>query len=168
MQKFEKLEEIVTPTLEDMGYDLVRLTLGGREARKVLQIMAERKDMVPMTVDDCAEISRNLSAILDVEDPISGHYALEISSPGLDRPLVKVSDFVRFKGFDAKIETEVSLDGAKRFKGKIIDIKDNEEITMELYDNKGIVHIPFSAVLKARLIITDELINTVTKSNKGF
>ncbi|MBR7158386.1 MAG: ribosome maturation factor RimP [Alphaproteobacteria bacterium] len=168
MQRYERLEELVIPVLTDMGYDLVRLSMHGGDSRQVLQIMAERKDLAAMTIDDCSNISRELSAVLDVADPISGRYSLEISSPGLDRPLMKPADFRRFQGFAAKVETEVPVDGAKRFKGKITGVSDADDIEMAIEDKGITVHIPFSVISKAKLIITDELINAVTKGNKGF
>ncbi len=168
MQRYERLEELVIPVLTDMGYDLVRLSMHGGDSRQVLQIMAERKDLVPMSIDDCSSISRELSAVLDVADPISGRYSLEISSPGLDRPLVKPEDFRRFVGFAAKIETEVPVEEMKRFKGKIIEVSSADEILIALEDKEATVSIPFSVIAKAKLIVTDELINAVTKGNKGF
>jgi len=106
-----RIEEIVGPSVAAMGYEIVRVELGGDRDR-VLQIMAERADGAAMTVEDCAEISRTVSALLDVEDPISGAYTLEVSSPGIDRPLVKARDFERFAGFEARIETAAPIEGA--------------------------------------------------------
>jgi ribosome maturation factor RimP len=123
--------------------------------RRTLQIMAERTDGKNMTVDDCADISHNVSALLDVEDPIPGAYTLEISSPGIDRPLVKLADFERYSGFDAKLETKMPLEGRRRFKGKLRGVE-KEEILMRM-DNAD-VRVPFRMVQSAKLLLTDELI----------
>ena len=115
---------MIAPALSEMGFSLVRIHLSGG-ARPVLQIMAERSDESGMTVDDCAAISHTVSAILDVEDPISGTYTLEVSSPGIDRPLVRRRDFERFAGFEAKIETHGAIDGRRRFRGRLAGMDGN-------------------------------------------
>src|SRR5262249_21777314 len=112
---------IVEPSIGAMGYGLVRVLLSGA-SRPMLQIMAERSDGAAMTVDDCAEISRTVSALLDVEDPIRSAYVLEVSSPGIDRPLVRLSDFQRFTGQDAHLETRDVRDGRRRFTGRLIGV----------------------------------------------
>ena len=138
-----------------MGYELVRVQLmGGRSP--VLQVMAERTDRAGMTVDDCAEISRAVSALLDVEDPIDGTYSLEVSSPGIDRPLVALKDFERFAGHKAKVETRVPIDGRKRFRGAVAGIE-GEQVRLDL-DDDGSVLLPFDQISRANLIITDELL----------
>ena len=110
-----RIAALITPSIEAMGYELVRADLrSGR--RRILQIMVERADRIEMTVDDCASVSRAISALLDVEDPIRGTYNLEVSSPGIDRPLVRLSDYDRFSGFEAKIELEQPVDGRKRLR----------------------------------------------------
>ena len=168
MQKYTKLEGLLEPVLNDMGYDLVRLMMHTDGNRKVLQVMIERKDLVPVVVDDCEKVSREISAILDVEDPIPDAYDLEVSSCGLDRPLVRPADFSRFAGYAAKIETEMPIDGCKHFKGKVLGITDAEEIRFCADDSEQEIQIPFSMLKKAKLIITDELIKQVTSGNKGF
>ena len=110
-----EIARIIEPSLEAMGYRLVRLMQTGGLQRPTLQIMAERRDDAPMTVEDCAEISRAVSALLDVADPIASAYMLEVSSPGIDRPLVRPEDYDRFAGFEARIELVEPLDGRKRF-----------------------------------------------------
>ena len=113
------IAQMIDPSLAAMGYRLVRVLMtGGR--RSTLQVMAERLDDLPITLDDCAEISRSVSALLDVADPIAGAYTLEISSPGIDRPLVRAEDYDRFSGFEARIELAVPLDGRKRFRGRLV------------------------------------------------
>lgn len=161
----KKLEEIITPSLESMGYDLVRLLFQEADGdNRTLQVMVERKDRAPMSVDHCAEISSVLSALLDVEDPIDGRYCLEVSSAGIDRPLIKFADYDRFKGFMAKVETKTLMDGRKRFKGKIVqaDEKDNM-VVME--EENGQVRIPFDDIAKAKLVLTDDLIDSYFKKS---
>ena len=168
MQRYTELENLLTPVLDSLNYDLVRLMMRTDGTRKVLQVMIERKDLVPVTVDDCEKASKEISAVLDVEDPISDAYDLEVSSCGLDRPLVRPADFVRFAGYAAKVETEVPFGGCKHFKGTIAGLSDAEEILFTAEDSDEELRIPFSALKKAKLIITDELIKQVTKGNKGF
>ena len=149
-----RIEQIIAPSVEGMGYEVVRvLLLGGQ--RPTLQIMAERADGAPMTVEDCADISRSVSALLDVEDPIAGAYTLEVSSPGLDRPLTRLKDFERFAGFTAKLETRLAIDGRKRFKGMLKGVE-GEEIILDA--EGGPARVPFDNVLRAKLVITDELL----------
>jgi len=145
---------IIEPSLEAMGYRLVRVAfLGARRA--TLQIMAERLDDVPMTVDDCTEISRSVSALLDVADPIAGAYMLEVSSPGLDRPLTRPEDYDRFAGFEAKIELSRPLDGRKRFRGRLLGRADDH---VRLASDVGEALLPFTDIAKAKLVITDDLL----------
>ena len=150
-----EIARIIEPSLEAMGYRLVRLMQTGGLQRPTLQIMAERRDEVPMTVDDCAQISRSVSALLDVADPIAGAYTLEVSSPGIDRPLVRPEDYDRFAGFDARIELHQPLDGRKRFKGKLLGCSDD---AVRLAAETGEVRLPLAAIARAKLILTDELI----------
>ena len=114
------IAEIVEPALAAMGYRVVRVALGGGR-RATLQIMAERIDDAPLTLDDCTLISHSVSALLDVADPIPGAYVLEISSPGIDRPLVRLDDYDRFSGFEARIELGAPVEGRKRFRGRRLE-----------------------------------------------
>lgn len=157
-----RLENLVTPTLDQMGYELVRIQMQG-SARPTLQIMADRKDGLGMTVEDCAQISRAVSAVLDVEDPIGGAYVLEVSSPGIDRPLTRAKDFVAWAGFEAKLETDLPVDGQKRFKGKVLGLDDTGRVGIST--EKGESWIPMPQVKSAKLILTDALIAAVTKDN---
>ena len=119
-----RLAEIVTPVIEDMGYELVRIRLmSGKTA--TLQIMAD-KPQGGIEVDDCAEISNAVSAVLDVEDPILDAYTLEVSSPGIDRPLTRLKDFDMFEGYEAKLETADLIDGRRRFKGELAGVDEDE------------------------------------------
>jgi len=145
---------MIEPSLIAMGYRLVRVVMtSGR--RTTLQVMAERLDDLPITHDDCAEISRSVSALLDVADPIAGAYTLEISSPGIDRPLVRAEDFDRFRGFEAKIELVMPLDGRRRFRGRLIG---TAEGVLYLFTEAGETRLPLDAVARAKLILTDDLI----------
>ncbi len=150
-----RVAEIVAPSIAAMGYELVRVQLMGDRA-PVLQVMAERSDRAGMTVEDCAEISRAVSALLDVEDPIDGTYSLEVSSPGIDRPLVALKDFERFAGHLAKVETRVPVEGRKRFRGNLAGVE-GEQVRLDLVDG-GPVVLPFEQISRAKLIITDELL----------
>jgi len=159
----EHLERLIEPTLTDMGYNLVRVIIQGKE-RQTLQIMAERHDEAGMTVEDCADISRAVSAILDVEDPISGAYTLEVSSPGLDRPLVRPRDFERYAGYAIKAEMKMAIDGQRRFSGRLVGIE-NEIVSMEV-DGKT-VELPFADIMKSKLLLTDELLAEAMKKSDG-
>jgi ribosome maturation factor RimP len=150
-----KIEGLLAPTLEALGYAIVRVQFTSGK-RATLQIMAERTDGAAMSVDDCAEISRAASAVLDVEDPIPSAYSLEVSSPGIDRPLTRRDDFARFAGFEAKLETDRLLDGRKRFKGRLLGIDD--ENTIRVRDGEVEYAVPYDAISKAKLVLTDDLI----------
>lgn len=151
----ERLEGIVAPTIDSMGYELVRVLLLGKQ-RLVLQIMAERKDRKSMTVEDCADISRALSAVLDVDDPIAAAYTLEVSSPGIDRPLTRRDDFIRFAGFEAKMDLSRPVDDRKRFRGRLLGL--DESGLVRLVDETGEHLLPLEDIQKAKLVMTDELI----------
>ena len=151
-----RLEAIVGPTIEAMGYELVRvLVTGGR--RPTLQIMAERADGSGMSVDDCAGISRTISAVLDVEDPISGEYTLEVSSPGIDRPLTRLKDFRRYAGFEARVDLAEPIEGRKRFNGRLIGVDEADRVLVET--EPGVQEaLPFEGIARAKLVLTDELV----------
>jgi len=158
-----RIEQIIAPSVEALGYEIVRvLLLGGQ--RPTLQIMAERIDGAAMTVEDCADISRSVSALLDVEDPIAGAYTLEVSSPGLDRPLTRLKDFERFAGFTAKLETRLAIDGRKRFKGMLKGVE-GEDIILDA--ESGPARVAFDNVLRAKLVITDELLRAAGGQEQG-
>lgn len=154
MSLTDNIANLIAPSIDALGYELVRVTLAG-STRKVLQIMAEPKDGRVMAVEDCARVSRAVSAILDVEDPISGAYSLEVSSPGIDRPLTRPKDFARFAGHEAKIETHEPIDGRKRFKGILKGVA-AEHVKI---DSEGAeVALPLNQIAKAKLVLTDALI----------
>ncbi|MDQ2106279.1 ribosome maturation factor RimP [Azospirillum isscasi] len=154
MEATGRIEQIITPSVEAMGYEVVRVQLTGGQ-RMVLQVMAERADSAPMTVEDCADISRAISAVLDVEDPIKSAYTLEVSSPGIDRPLTRLKDFERFAGFEAKLETRLAVDGRKRFKGMLKGVEDG---LVCIESEQGAARLEFDNILRAKLVLTDELI----------
>jgi len=155
-----KIEAIIAPSLEAMGYRVVRVTMtGGRRA--TLQIMAERADDKAMTVEDCAEISRTVSALLDVADPITGAYTLEVSSPGIDRPLVRREDFARFAGYEAKVELSQPVAGRRRFRGKLLGV---EGEAVRLLVDEAAIDLPLAQVTRAKLVLTDELLAAASRS----
>ncbi|MDR3440429.1 ribosome maturation factor RimP [Telmatospirillum sp.] len=159
----ERISALVAPSLDAMGYELVRVLLQGR-TNLTLQIMAERCDRQPMTVDDCAEISRSISAVLDVEDPITGAYTLEVSSPGIDRPLTRPQDFDRFAGFEAKIETKEPVEERKRFRGQVLGL--NEQGQVRLVVEAHEIVVAQANIKSAKLVLTDALIAAVTKEQE--
>jgi ribosome maturation factor RimP len=156
-----RIDALIAPALDAMGYAVVRVRLSGSK-RRTLQVMAERMDGRNMTVDDCTEISRSISAILDVEDPIRGAYTLEVSSPGIDRPLTRPEDFDRFAGHQAKVELAEPIDGRRRFRGRI-DGHDGGRVRLAL--TEGVVSLPFEGIVNAQLILTDDLIAASQQNN---
>ena len=161
----KRLEGVVQPLIEGLGYELVRLRyMGGK--KPTLQIMADRPDG-GIEVDDCALISRTVSAALDVEDPISDAYQLEVSSPGIDRPLTRLKDFERWDGYEAKLETAELIEGRKRFRGVLAGVQDGE-VLIEI--DEGTIGLQFDWLTDAKLILTDRLVAETLKARKdaGF
>lgn len=160
-----RLAEIITPVIEDLGFELVRIRLmSGKET--TLQIMAEKPEG-GIEVDDCAAISTAVSAIMDVEDPILDAYTLEVSSPGIDRPLTRLKDFDTWEGYEAKIETTELIDGRRRFKGQIAGTEDGEVlITIEDQGKDVTIGLKFEWLEDAKLVLTDELIRDVLRARK--
>ena len=149
------IDRMVRPSAADLGYRIVRIKfMSGK--RPVLQIMAERTDGT-MSIDDCETLSRTISALLDVEDPIAGQFALEVSSPGIDRPLVEPADFDRFSGFEARIDLKEAVEGRKRFVGRLEGIAE-DEVRLESRQF-GHLGIRFDMIADAKLVLTQELIN---------
>jgi ribosome maturation factor RimP len=160
-----RLAAIVAPVVEGMGFELVRLRLmGGRRA--LLQIMAERPEG-GIEIEECARISRAVSAALDVEDPISAEYTLEVSSPGIDRPLTRLKDFERYAGYEAKIETAEAVDGRRRFKGELAGVQDGE-VLIEIPE--GVIGLSFDLLADAKLVLTDALVaeSLANRKAQGF
>ena len=166
----QRLARIVLPTIEGMGFRLVRMRLMGGN-RITLQIMAERapdtEGAGTMEVEDCAKLSRALSAALDVEDPIEGEYRLEVSSPGIDRPLTRLEDFARWKGYQARLDTTEMIDGRKRFKGVLAGVE-GTEILIEIDDPniEGAIGLEFDWLADAKLVLTDELVAETLRARK--
>ena len=162
-----RVADIIEPVLVDMGFRLVRVRMSGQNGL-TLQVMTERNDGT-MTVEDCEEVSKAISPVLDVEDPIDKAYHLEVSSPGIDRPMVRRSDFIRWQGHLVKCETSVMVDGRKRFRGKIVSVDEDGfrlERDQPAYGEEAAVAIPFTALSEARLILTDELIRDALTADK--
>ncbi len=156
-----KITEIATPVAQDLGLELICVKILGEEGGQTVQVMAEDPATGKLGVDDCAKLSKALSVALDVEDPINGAYRLEVSSPGIDRPLVREGDFETYAGLEAKIETSAPMEtGQKRFRGVIKGL--NEGI-ISLDTDQGEVEIPFTALAKAKLVLTDELIKATAQ-----
>lgn len=163
----QRIADIIEPVIVPMGYRLVRVRMSGQNGL-TLQIMAERNDGT-MTVEDCEEISKAISPVLDVEDPIDKAYHLEVSSAGIDRPMVRKSDFFRWQGHLLKCETSVLVDGRKRFRGKIVSVDDDGfrlERDQPAYGEEPVVVIPFTTLAEARLILTDDLIRDALTADK--
>jgi ribosome maturation factor RimP len=164
----QRLADIIEPVLVGMGFRLTRVRMLNQNGA-TLQIMAERNDGT-MTVEDCEEVSTAISPVLDVEDPIDREYHLEVSSPGIDRPLVRKSDFTRWQGHLVKCETSIMIGNRKRFRGKIIEA-DADGFTLErdqvAYGEEQKVTIPFTALSDAKLILTDDLIRDALRADKA-
>lgn len=157
-----RLAEIITPVIEDMGFELVRVRLMSGKST-TLQIMADKPDG-GIEVDDCAEISNAVGAVLDVEDPILDEYTLEVSSPGIDRPLTRLKDFDTFEGYEAKLETSEMIDGRRRFKGVLAGIE-GDEVLVNLAE--GTVGLKFEWLSDAKLVLTDDLIKEMLRQRKA-
>jgi ribosome maturation factor RimP len=159
------LEALLTPVVEAAGYRLVRSRLKGGE-KKTLQIMAEREDG-QMNVEDCAALSRALSEMLDAADPIADDYVLEVSSPGIDRPLTRAQDFGRYAGHEVRIELGRGLEGRKRFKGLLIGLEAGD-VLMDVAEEKDIrrVSLPLSDIAEAKLVLTDRLVRESLKARE--
>jgi ribosome maturation factor RimP len=150
----DRIAALIEPSLTAMGYDLVRVQIDGKRQLR-LQIMAERGDGSGMGVEDCARLSRHVSALLEVEDPIEGSYTLEVSSPGIDRPLVKAADYTRFAGHVAKVELKHARENRRRFTGTI---KGLEGGAVVLHTEEGSISLPLAEIERAKLVLTDALL----------
>ena len=149
-----RVQQLIELSVGDLGFDIVRVQITGKE-KLLVQVMIEHKDGQGMAVDDCATVSRAVSALLEVEDSIKVSYTLEVSSPGLDRPLVRIGDFERFQGLQAKIEVNRPLDGRRRFKGRLLGVEgDNVKILVDGVE----VDLPHPDIRRAKLLMTDDLI----------
>jgi len=154
-----RIQDLIEPTINDMGFEIVRVHVSGGQTLLV-QIMTEPLNGSDMNVADCAKISRAVSAVMDVEDPIVDAYTLEVSSPGIDRPLVRLKDFDRFSGFEAKIELQHVIDGRRKFSGRLLSTED-DNIRVDI--DGETVSVLFDDIAKAKLIVTDEMIARLGK-----
>ncbi len=152
-----QLLELLDPVAESVGLEIVRLRLMGGTLRRRLQIMAERPSDQDISIDECARLSRAVSEVMDAADPIAGEYLLEVSSPGIDRPLTRLIDFDLFEGFDARLETDRMVEGRKRFKGTLAGT-DGDNIAIDLEGEEDTALIPFAWLVDAKLVMTDALL----------
>jgi ribosome maturation factor RimP len=162
-----RVAALVEPALADRGFRLVRVVITGREG-KTVQVMAERADG-SLTIEDCETISRDISPLLDVHDPVSGSYRLEVSSPGIDRPLVRPSDFEDWSGYEAKIELKEPIDGRKRFRGMLQGFENGEvliEVDLGGEAGRNVLGLPVALVGEAKLVLTDDLIREALRRAK--
>ncbi|MEM7680236.1 MAG: ribosome maturation factor RimP [Pseudomonadota bacterium] len=161
----KKIEDLIRPAIEDLGFALVAITMTSETKSQVVQIMAEDPKTGNIKLDDCAKVSRAVSALLDVEDPINGAYRLEVGSPGIDRPLTRIEDFKTYEGFEAKIESsQPNENGQKRFRGVLKGINGNGLITIDT--DQGEYDVDFHGLIKAKLVLTDELIARSAQKQK--
>jgi ribosome maturation factor RimP len=158
-----RIEAVIAPTIVGMGYELVRVAMS--RSGGTLQVMIDRADGQPIGVEDCATLSRALSAVLDVEDPIPAAYTLEVSSPGIDRPLTRPKDFARWTGHLARLETEAPIDGRRRFKGTLLGM-DGDTVKLRLEDGVE-AGVPFSALSRAKLELTNALLEEHRRAQSG-
>ena len=155
MERLTWLETRIAPTIEAMGFDVVRVAVTSGP-RKTLQVMADRRDGSLISVDECAEISQALSAVFDVEEPLAGAYDLEVSSAGIDRPLTRPKDFAAYAGFEAKVETKAPLAGRRRFKGLLKGVNAAQEVVIDVDGTD--INVPMDAIGSAKLVLTEALI----------
>lgn len=161
-----RMAEILTPVIEDMGFEVVRIRLMGGKSN-TLQIMVERPNG-GIEVDECALVSTAVSAVLDVEDPLEDPYALEVSSPGIDRPLTRLKDFENWEGYEARVETTEIIDGRRRFRGLLAGVEGDEVlVNIEEGGETITVGLHFDWLSDAKLILTDELIREMLRARKA-
>jgi ribosome maturation factor RimP len=164
----DQVISIIEPSLVDLGYELVRVHFGGGN-KPMLQIMFDRVDGQEVAIEDCTLASRTISVLLDVADPITEAYELEVGSPGIDRPLTRTKDFASYVGFEAKVELKQAVDGRRRYRGVLLGLDDGH-VRLENPDADDVeIILPVSDVAKAKLVLTDELIAAVQKGrmNEG-
>ena len=157
-----RVEKLIAPTVEALGFDLVRVLISGKRSPRI-QVMAEPSDGGAMGVDDCANVSRAISAVLEVDDPVEGAYTLEVSSPGIDRPLVCLEDYERFAGFEARLEASRPIAKRRHFHGRILGVA-GDAIRIEVEGDP--FEVPFSDIRRAKLVLTDELL-AATETTQG-
>ncbi len=162
MERLTWLEEKIAPTLEAMGFEVVRVAVTGEGGRRSLQIMADRADGSLINIDDCAAISVTLNDVFEAEDPLDGAYNLEVSSAGIDRPLTRPKDFNSYVGFEAKVQTRRPIDGRKKFRGLINGLSDGDAVEL-MVDGQQIA-LPLSEIDRAQLVLNDALIAAAEKT----
>ena len=151
-----RIAEIIRPAAHDLGLELVCVKILGEGGSRNVQIMAENPETKKLGIEDCTKLSKAVSALLDVEDPIEGAYRLEVSSPGIDRPLLRMEDFETYKGYEAKLESNVPTEnGQRRFKGILKGTNGNAVL---IATEQGEAEISFDALIKAKLVLTEQLI----------
>ncbi|MEE4208803.1 MAG: ribosome maturation factor RimP [Parvularcula sp.] len=160
----ERIATLLTPVIETAGFEVVRIRMSGSR-KKTLQIMAERPDGT-MSAEDCAALSRAVSPVLEEEDPLEDQYDLEVSSPGIDRPLTRLKDFERWEGFDAKIELTQAVEDQKRFRGQLAGVE-GDNVLFDIEGEEETAVIPFALIYAAKLLMTDELINESLRRSKA-
>jgi len=160
-----RIANMTNPVIEDLGFAPFAVRMTSDAGQQIVQIMAEDPKTRKLGVDDCAKISRAVSAVMDVEDPINGNYRLEVSSPGIDRLLVRIEDYEFYKGLEAKVESDTPAEnGQRKFRGRILGAENNN---VKLDTDQGEAEIPYSTIIKAKLVLTDELIKlTADKEEK--
>jgi ribosome maturation factor RimP len=151
-----RLLELLDPVAEAAGYEIVRLRMMGGTSQRRLQIMAERPADGEMNVEDCARLSRAISEVLDAADPIAGEYVLEVSSPGIDRPLTRLKDFEAYEGYEARIELDRLAENRKRFKGVLAGVEEGQ-VAIDLEGEEETALVPFAWIADAKLVLNDEL-----------
>ena len=161
----DRLIALIEPVVENAGFELVRVRITGGNNVKTLQVMAERPDKT-MSAEDCAKLSRALSPVLDEADPIEGNYNLEVSSPGIDRPLVKLKDFDDWQGWPAKLELNRLVEGRKRFKGVVAGV-DEGKVAFDIEGEEDTALFPIEWIASAQLVLTEELIRETMKADKA-
>jgi len=165
-QQIEQLSALIAPEVEALGFGLVRVAMIGGQKNLTLQVMAEDAATGQLTLDQCAQISRRLSDLFDEKDPIAEAYRLEVSSPGIDRPLTRAGDYARWAGHMAKLATREPVSGRKRFQGRLLGLE-GEAVRLDA-ENIGEILLPLAAVQSAKLLLTDDLIKaTVPLSTEG-
>jgi ribosome maturation factor RimP len=168
MADIAALTKLIEPLAEAMGLKLVRVAMFGGTSDPTLQVMAERPDTRQLVIEDCAELSRRISDMLDAEDPIEEAYRLEVSSPGIDRPLTRIGDYADWEGFDARLKLGETLFGRKQVEGRLGGLLDDEDVIITTPKTQETLHIPFTAIVSAKLLLTDALIKaTAPLSTEG-
>ncbi len=160
MNKELEIKNLIFPTIKGLGYSLVQVQIFYENITRV-QIMVERLDEINITIEDCSIISKEASIILDINEPFGENYLLEVSSPGIDRPLLRLEDFERYIGFDARVDMKDTLDGRRKFKGTLTGV-DGDKIKMRIKEEEYV--LSFFQIQKAKLLLTPELLGAVTQN----